>query len=236
MAIIILSVMGRAFSGGPSPYPRNPFDGPRNTFPETQVNSFNVGDSPTLIMNDDFGTITIQTGEVRKITVQNSRDISGDISVQPQTDSNTLTITVSGNDLKDQNADITVIVPQNTSLQLQDNGGDINVNDVSGQMSLTTQGGSINMNNDALSGQSSITTDSGSITFDGTLDRAGNYRFQTRSGGITATIPSDSNVQIHQSHGTGSFNNNFPGTSIGNSPQASLTLTTNSGSINVNQQ
>lgn len=237
LVIIFLSVMGRAFNPSPNRTPF-PFDGPKSAFPETQGWTFDVSNSPTLIMNDDFGTITVQTGDVGQITVQAPRDIAGDVNVQPQNNGNTITVTVSGNDPGDQNADITITVPQNTALQLQNNGGDISVNDLSGQMSLTTQNnGSITMNNDTLSGSSSVTANGGSITFNGSLDPAGNYLFKTTGGGdINVTIPGSSSVNIHESHGTGSFNNNFPGLSIGKSPQASLTLNTDSGSITVNQQ
>lgn len=132
--------------------------------------------------------------------------------------------------------DITVTVPQDASLQLSNRlGGDITIDGVT------------------LGGNSTITTDSGNISFNGTIGTGGIDQFTTSSGTIDFTVSSSSAFHLNASTNSGTINtggfsgvkvqtNNQGSTqatgSVGTASQgqgAAVTLTTDSGDINVQQ-
>ncbi len=75
-----------------------------------------------------------------------------------------------------------------------------------------------------------------------------NYVFSTNTGSVNVTLPSDSTFHVDAKTDTGSFNSDFPVSNtdkqglgsevhgdVGNSPTTTITLNTNTGSINLNQ-
>lgn len=100
-----------------------------------------------------------------------------------------------------------------------------------------------------VSGTTRLFTNTGSITFTGSIDRSGTYRFETNTGSVHVTLPSTSVFHVDASTNTGSINTNFPAVNVqhhqftgadahgdvGNSPQATVSLRTNTGSITLYQ-
>jgi Putative adhesin len=192
-----------------------------------------VGTHPTIVIDDSFGAIHISAGSASdKITAQavdqNNSPMAGYIPYQKSSDGQTITINI-GVEL-DASA-IDLAVPPATDLKLNTNGDDITVVGVTGQMSLTTNGGAITLTQDtinglstvntnggsinaaqvALSGQVSLKTNTDSITFNGTLGPKGTYRFETNTGAIDITLPLKSSFHLDVSTNTGTANTDFPG-------------------------
>jgi hypothetical protein len=192
-----------------------------------------VGTHPTIVMDNSFGGIHIHVGSASdKVIIQaidqNNSPITGSIPYQQSSDGHTITINV-GVEMNVSVIDVTV--PAQTDLKLNTNGDDITVVGVSGQMSLTTNGGaitlsldilnglstentnggSINANQVALRGQVSFKTNTDSITFNGTLDPKGSYRFETNTGAIDITLPLKSSFHLDVNTNTGTANTDFPG-------------------------
>ena len=85
------------------------------------------------------------------------------------------------------------------------------------------------------------------MTFNGAIDRSGTYRFETNTGSVNVTLPSESAFHVDASTDTGSINTTFSQVTVqhhqavgadahgdvGSSPMASVTLRTNTGSINL---
>lgn len=224
--------------------------------PQTQI--FTVaGTPPTLVINDDSGAINVQTNsDSTSVTVQatnNDGFFHNPSNAKLNASQNGNTINASVPDNGPGSADITVTAPQGSNLQLTTANGDIHVNGISGQMTLTTTDGNVQMTNDALTGSSKITTSDGNINFDGTIDKSGAYQFQSGSGSITVTLPGAPAFHLDASTNSGSIHaNGFPRLNVqgnnsagsstretgnigGNSPGATVTLHSDTGDINLYQ-
>src|SRR6266851_7083721 len=143
--------------------------------------------------------------------------------------------------------DFTITVPPATDLQINTNAGTITVNGISGKMSLISNAGTIDATQAALTGNSTFRTNAGSINFNGSIGSTGTYDFETNAGSIDMTLTGSPNFHVNATTDVGSINSSFPLTvshssvgatvngDVGTAPQATLTLKTNAGSINLNK-
>ena len=136
-----------------------------------------------------------------------------------------------------------------TALQLKTNMGSIKVSGVSGQMALSRNTGSVEVSGGTVRGDTELITNTGSVTFNGAIEQSGIYTFTTDTGSVNVTLPAESVFHVDASTDTGSINTNFPGVvvqhrqmvgsdahgDVGSSPQATITLRTSTGSINLYQ-
>jgi DUF4097 and DUF4098 domain-containing protein YvlB len=225
-----------------------------NTSSETHT--YTIATLPTLVINDDTGTVTIHTGGANSpVTIQATKHFQSFGSaptVQYSQSGDTINASVqnlSSNflSLGTNNVDFTVTVPANANLQIHTATGSIDVNGVSGNMSLSTATGSITANHDALSGQSTLQSNTGDITFDGSIASTGNYQFSSDTGSVDVTLPSNASFHVDATTDTGSIDSDFSQVQVkehdvtgsdahgdvGSSPGAAITLKTNTGDINL---
>jgi len=223
------------------------------------VKTYQVASNPRLILNDNAGSVTINSGSQSSIAVQTTRYSSfigniNDVKVQESLDSanNTLTVTVNQpgaqNFFNVSGVDFTITLPNSANLQITTNAGSIHVSGVSGTMSLNTNAGSISVTGAALSDSSTFKTDAGSIDFSGSIGASGIYDFETNAGSLTVTLPSTPGFHLNASTDAGSITTSFPTTvnhngagasingDVGTTPQSTLTLKTNAGSITLNER
>lgn len=225
----------------------------------TESHSFTVGTSPHLIINDTVGTINIHSGgpgsQVVIQSTKHSTGIGGNLNnihviSTESADGNTITVKVeeSSGFLGFNSVDLNVTVPEAAILNVQTNVGSIDVSGVNGQMTLASNTGSITATQDDLTASSTLKTDTGSVTFNGQIATSGSYQFETNTGSVDVTLPGDTSFHVNVSTNTGSINSNFPGVSVeqhgigssvnsdvGNSPNATLLLKTDTGSIDLHQ-
>jgi Toastrack DUF4097 len=235
IAIIIIGFMsggfGSAFGGRGSPF--RGF-GPQNSVTETRA--FTVSNNqPTIIINDLSGNIQVHSGgSSGSVTVQAIKQADGfgnpndeHVNYKPSPDGNTITINFSG---QEGSVDFNVTVPDNSSVQLHTDSGNMDVEGVSGQMllttnsgnihangdtvsgnsTLTTQDGNIEMTHDMLSGNPTISTSSGDITFSGSIDSTGTYQIKTDNGSIDVTLPENPGFHVDATTNSGSIDSEFP--------------------------
>lgn len=236
------------------------FAGYTSSASETQ--HFTVTANPTLVLNNDTGSIRVRAaGSGRQITIQatkHSRAASNpnDIKVNylQNVEMNTVTVSVTrvNNSIffNSLSVDFDIAMPATATLQVKTNTGDIDVNGVSGQMVLTSNTGSIQARDATLSDSSELITNTGSVTLVGAISPSGTYSFQTNTGSVNVTLPGASVFRVDASTDTGSINTNFPGVvvvqrqfvgadahgDVGGSPGATMRMSTNTGSINLNQR
>ena len=223
--------------------------------------NFTVSASPTLVLNNDTGSIHVHVANsVNQVTIQatkhsnfgsNLNDVL--VSYTQNTEGNSININVirqnGFNLFTSTSVEFDITVPSTAVLQLKTNTGSIDVTGVSGQMVLTSNTGSITAIGGTVSGNTELITNTGSITFNGSINQTGNYRFETNTGSVNVTLPGGSAFHVNASTDTGSINTNFPGVTVqhqgmganvsgdvGSSPQATVSLRTNTGSINLNQK
>lgn len=236
------------------------FAGYTNTSTETR--HYTVSANPTLVLNNDIGSIHVRAASTgNEVTIQankhtgfggNLSDVT--VSYSQNTEANTVTVNVDRtstfNSFGSTSVDFVVTVPSAATLHLKTNTGSIAVNGVSGHMVLVSNTGSIEARDGKLSGTSQLITNTGSITFNGSIHRSGAYQFITNTGSVNVTLPGESVFHVDASTDIGSINTNFPGAivqphqftgayahgDVGSSPQATVSLRTNTGSINLFQR
>jgi hypothetical protein len=225
----------------------------------TEAHTYSVTGTPTLVINDDIGTINVHSGSgSSNIIVQATKHTNGiwgkpsDAQVSYQQSGSTITINATVHSgisfFSGERVDLDITAPSSDVLQLQTQTGTIDVTGISGRMSLMTSTGTITANQDMLAPSSTLTTNTGSVTFNGSIDTSGGtYQFQTNTGSVDVTLPSDSSFHLNASSSTGSINSDFPvnvqhsGASstangdVGSSPQATVTLHTDTGSISLHK-
>lgn len=223
---------------------------------------FVVSTNPTLVINNDTGSMHVRAGSsANDVTIQATRHAGlwGNVNTitvnyTQDREGNSITVNVDrtsgSNFFASASVDFDVTVPSTATLQLKTNTGSIDVTGVSGQMVLTSNTGSITANNGMASGNTQLITNTGSITFNGSIATSGTYQFQTNTGSVDVTLPAESTFHVNASTDTGSINTNFAGVivqhrqvvgadasgDVGSSPQATVTLRTNTGSVNLYQR
>jgi hypothetical protein len=232
------------------------------TFGSTSITTqhYTVSANPTIVLNNDTGSIRVRSGaSASDVTIVATKYTgwwgnASDVNVTYAQDANSNTVTVNvdrpGNIFGSSSVDFDLTVPGTTVLQLKTNTGSIDVSGVSGQMALSSNTGSLQVSAGTLEGNTSLTTNTGSVTFDGSITGNGIYTFTTNTGSVNVTLPAESVFHVDASTNTGSINTNFPGVvvqhqlltgadahgDVGTSPQATITLITSTGSINLNQR
>jgi DUF4097 and DUF4098 domain-containing protein YvlB len=237
------------------------FTGYTTSSPETRNFTVSTTPTPSVVINNDIGSIHVRAGGTGSdVTVLATRHagLGGNVSnvqVRYTQDSATNTITVNVerstnvNFFNSPSVDFEVTVPSNAALQIQTNTGSIDVSGVSGQMLLTSNTGSVAARDGLLIGSSKLSSNTGSISFNGSIDKSGSYQFTTNTGSVNVTLPANSAFHVDATTDTGSITSNFPGvivehpnftgavahSDVGSSPQATVTMRTNTGSINLHQ-
>jgi DUF4097 and DUF4098 domain-containing protein YvlB len=223
-----------------------------------ETRHFEVAANPTLILNNETGPIHVHAGPSgNEVFIQATKhsgllgspnDIR--VSYTQNTEANTITVNVDRQShfFDWDKVTFDVVVPSTAKLQLKTDTGSIDVSGVSGEMVLSCISGSIEVRDGTVSGQTQLITATGSVTFNGAIERSGSYRFETTSGSVTVTLPSESVFHVEASTMTGSLRTNFPGVTVqhlighqaigdvGSSPQATISLRTVTGSIQLYQR
>ena len=240
--------VGFNFSG----YTNSVTDAPRH---------FAVSATPTVVINNDIGSIHVQSGGTGSdVTIQatkhagfggNVNDVQ--VSYSQNSAANTITVNVdrtsNTNFFNSPSVDFQVTVPNNAALELKTNTGGLDVNGVSGRMSVRSNTGSVEVSDGVLSSGSTLSSNTGSITFNGSISQTGSYQFMTNTGSINVTLPASSAFHLDANTDTGSITSDFPGvyvqhpnftgaiahSDVGSAPQATITMTTNTGSISLHE-
>lgn len=228
----------------------------------TETQHFIVSAHPTLVLNNDTGSIHMRSaGAGNEVTIQATKHSApwgnlNEINVSYVQDKagNSITVNVdrlpNASFMDSASVDFDITVPSAATLQLKTNTGSIDVTGVSGQMMLSSNTGSVAASNGTVSGTTELISNTGSITFNGALDQSGTYRFETNTGSVNVTLTSEIAFHMDASTDTGSINTNVPGVmvqhrqftgadahgDVGSTPRAMVSLRTNTGSIDLYQR
>jgi hypothetical protein len=228
---------------------------------QTETRHFTVTTASTVVINNDIGNLQVRAGSTASdVTIQASKHAGpggnmSDLQVtyNQSSEANTLTVNVNRstgfNFFNSPSVDFEVTVPANTALEFKTNTGSIDVSGVSGRMSLRSNTGSVSMRDGALTSSSILQSNTGSVTFNGSISKTGSYQFTTNTGSVNVTLPASSVFHVDATSDTGSITSDFPGVSVqhpnftssvahsdvGSSPQATVSLSTNTGSIYLHQ-
>jgi hypothetical protein len=221
----------------------------------TETHIYQVNSLPTLIIHEHTGSITIRKGgDNSRVTIKAMKRVSAFNTIPTvaySQNGNTITADEHGGGslFGFSNVNFDVTVPSNTNLQIHADTGEIQVSDINGAMSLTTNTGTISAEQDILNRQSVLHSDTGSVTFSGSLTPNGHYEMSSDTGSVDVTLPTEAAFHVDATTNAGTFSCSFPGLKaeqlnalgsvvhgdVGNTPGANLTLKTNTGAIDIHQ-
>ena len=232
---------------------------PVRTTMETRTFNLAMGTQPTLIVTNDAGFVHVQPGAGNTMIVTTTKVGDGfgaspdDFKVNYTRNGNTITVHVNNDSIhpfdfsRISQADLNITVPTSSDLQLETNSGDITASGIHGKMTLTSNSGSLQATEVSLKSDSLLSTDSGSITISGSIGTAGRYMFQSNSGAIDVALPRSTSFHANIASNSGDITSDFAiahqsGASsrtvtgdVGSSPQATVTINSDSGSIVLKQ-
>jgi len=198
------------------------FSGYPNSLTETPRH-FAVSATPTVVINNDIGSIHVQSGGAGSaVTIQatkyagpgsNVNDVQ--VSYTHNSAANTVTVNVDRTTnvtfFSSLRVDFEVTVPNNAALELKTSTGGLDVSGVSGRMSVRSNTGSVDLRDGVLSPGSTLNSNTSSIRFNGSISQTGSYRFMTNTGSINVTLPASSVFHLDATTDTGSITSDFPG-------------------------
>ena len=197
-----------------------------------------VSAQPKIIIDRNSGSVHVTAGQAGKVSIQATGNTYGD-GITYQKSGNVITFNL--DNVETNNVNLTV--PPQADLDITTNDGDITVDGISGQISLSTNGSSLTATHVTFSGNSKMDVNSGNITFNGALDPTSNDVFDNNDGIIGLTFPANGAFHVDaSSNGDDKIASDFPQIvvsgdeahgDVGSAPLAQVTVTTNAGSIHL---
>jgi hypothetical protein len=160
------------------------------------VQSFTVGERPTLVIRNPAGSISIRQGSEGCIQVVATKYLSGlfggqdSIQVDCRQQENTLNVAVEGiyrqlfSSVNLGHVELDITVPPACHLQVEAKAGSLQVMGVTGRLALRTNAGSITVLHSTLEDGSSLITDAGTINVQQS-HLCGNVRFHSNAGALS---------------------------------------------------
>ena len=207
--------------------------------------SFSVGETPYLDIDNFAGRVSIRAGEGNVIRVVATKKAFGEsaldrISVSMREEEDGVFIrTTKGNNLNNASVDLEIVVPPDTDLELNTGAGSIEIRDMTGSIDAHSGAGSITVRD--ARGPVQVGVGAGSIQYRGVP--VGRCRFETGAGEISIRLPAEPDVRLDLSTGWGSIDVNYDVAGqtstrhvsgvIGDGSGASIYASTGVGSISV---
>jgi hypothetical protein len=207
-----------------------------------------VGDAPTLHVDNFAGAVTIRAGEGDTIHVvatkkASSRSRLDRIEIEiSERDGGAIIHTQKPNTLNNVSVDIEITAPAGTRLDVDTGAGTLEVRGITGQIDAHSGAGTIEVR--GAQGIARLDVGAGQIIYEGAPE--GECRFHTGAGEIVLRLPADLNAEVDLSTGLGNVNvdhrvdgrvsmRQVRGV-IGDGSQASIYAHTGVGSIEVHRR
>jgi|GEM_PF-3332849 DUF4097 and DUF4098 domain-containing protein YvlB len=205
------------------------FAGP--TVTSTTSQSFSVTGTPLIRLHNDVGDVTVQPGNSTGVQVRvekhaqasiggNSQSALNSISVTMNQSGSTIDIEVHASDgnflLSHRWVNLTITTPATSNLDFTSSAGNVEVEGISGTMSLKSAAGNVTVSDGTLTSAStfqtdagnvklesvtanahtSLRSDAGNITFDGSLGQQAALDTHTSAGNVTLQLPANTNAHL----------------------------------------
>lgn len=205
--------------------------------------TFQVSGPPTLIIKvDAIGNLFMlnKDKDSNKVFVSGWKKVTGigsldDIQQHATQNGNTINLSWTMKQttfwgVGSEKVDLWVDLPASSNVQIETRTGDLLIGYLRGELKVKTQSGHINVQA-ALQGHSQLQNTSGRIDYCGTLDPQSSDLFESGSGNISITLPSNAAFSLPLSSKLNRFSNDFGSNEVGVMPRAHLDVTTHTGMI-----
>jgi len=204
---------------------------------EMRENSFQVSESPRLVIRNRNGDVVVKSGvEMRTIEVSATLSNPSRVEYRAEQVGNTVEVTVKvkgGFRLfgKSGGADIAVVVPENAELDLHSDNGRITAENITGPVSAETSNGRVTL--DGITGSTNVKTsngkvevtrfkgqidaqtNNGSIEFTGAFSPGSDNRLQTSNGSVDVTLVDTPGLELDASTSNGNVSSALAITTTG---------------------
>lgn len=188
----------------------------------TQTKTLAVSGTPSLVISDPAGNITLRTGSSSQVTVEITKHAWGSSDAVAQNGLSSLTVDVLQNGdtitvrsqfdatYADHGAarrslDLLVTVPAQTNLDAHLGAGNINARQMSGAIRLDTGAGNLTLDNVTFAGSSRLNTGAGNINATCAIASGVTVDVHVGAGNATMTLPSNTPAQLDASTGVGNL-------------------------------
>ena len=110
--------------------------------------------------------------------------------------------------------DLDISVPLSLNLNVSDDAGKIEIDDVAGSVNVSANASEIQLTHVTLQGNSTIESSAGAIDFTGTFDPASHTEMRADAGAITIGLLGNNPMYIDAGVNTGSISSTIPGLAI----------------------
>jgi DUF4097 and DUF4098 domain-containing protein YvlB len=176
---------------------------------ETTEQVFIVGEAPSLEVENFAGRVTVRSGESGEIRVAvTKRALSSDrldqidVNVSEQDDGVRIRTSGPGVLTGNMSVDLEAFVPADARLELDTRAGNVEVDDVRGEISTHSGAGNVRVQGAAAPVR--LDTNAGEIDYEG--EPEGDCFFNSAAGNITLRLPADANVEVRLRTGVGNIN------------------------------
>lgn len=188
----------------------------------TLTKALTVSGTPSLVISDSAGVITLQTGGGSQVIVQVTKHAWGSSAAVAQNGLSSTTVDVlqNGNTITvrsefrssyfDSGAarrtvDLLVTVPAQVNVDAHLGAGNIDARQMSGTIRLDTGAGNVTLSGVTFSGGSRLNTGAGAIVATCALASGANVDVHVGAGNVTMTLPSSTPAHLDASTGVGAM-------------------------------
>ncbi len=229
-----------------------------------------IGEGEVLNINNDAGNITVKKSDdtklvveiqkkIRGVSSQETKDVFRSMNVVLERDGKNLNVvlkTKNGKDFWDWNKlelgilkcsiNFIVLVPEGVKeLNTKTGAGNVNIKDISSQISANTGAGNIELDDVSATGETTLETGTGNVDFDGNIDKVTSFRASTGVGNVILKVPENTKMSLNAGTGLGRLSgffvdsdekvkNSFNGDINGGGPE--VNLSTGVGNTEVDRQ
>ena len=199
---------------------------------EIRDDSYVVGDSPRVVVSGDNGTVVVNPGPDRTVTVHATLRKPGDIEYEITQVGDVINVTAKIDDGgifnfgESPGADIAITAPTNTAVELRTSNGNVEVygmqqsgkvrtsngkivlDQVSGDFNIVTSNGGVTIA--GAIGSFDVETSNGRIKFDGELASGSSNKMTTSNGSVEIKLQGTPSVKLDASTSNGSIDTEYP--------------------------
>lgn len=198
-----------------------------NSTPATATvdKTFSVGDTPTLVIHSDAGSVHVNAGGDGQVSFHATKRVRAFTHDQAQSELDAITITATQtgnvvtiqvdngntaglNFFNDRQIDLNLTTPSNTNLSVVENAGSLDATGLTGKVTTEVNAGSVTLSNMTMATGSSLRVNAGSLTADGALQSGASLFVNVNAGSVDLTLPKDTSAHLDASASAGSVDVN----------------------------
>lgn len=212
LAAVVIAVLGSVLLSAVT--------GPEATVTTSRI--FAVNGTPSLVITNAAGNVTVQAGANGQVTAQVTKHARGRTKAisQASADRMTVDLSQSGNTITvtarfdttsfdggtvRRSVDLLVTVPQSANVNVHLGAGNIDAHAANGEMRLSDGAGNVTVQNATFSGSSLLKTGAGNVTANCALLGGATLNVNVGAGNATLTMPIDTPAHLDASTGVGNL-------------------------------